>query len=232
MALAMNLLMLLIFGAMSLFRRSRLPGSGAQPFIATGAIAFMCLGMVQLLFNQFGYDRAGFRALVLSPAPRRWILLGKNLALLPVVAGIGGVLLVLIKFALNASSLVILATGLQLLAVFLLLSTMGNIVSVLVPYRIVPGSLKPTKMPAGTGFLMFLLHLLFPLMVAPAFLAPIGAWLLSTAGWLPAGPANLLLSFLLLALALLCYRRTLPSLGGLLQRREMRILDVVTHEVE
>ena len=232
MALAMNLVTILVIGAMFLFGHSRTSGNGAKPFIATGTIAFLCFGMLQLLFNQFGYDRAGFRAMVLSPAPRRWILLGKNLALLPVVAGIGGILLVLIKFAVDIPSLVILATGLQLLAVFLLLSTMGNLVSVLVPYRIAPGSLKPTKTHAGTTFLLVLMHMLLPLMVVPAFLAPIGAWLLSIAGWLPAGPANLLLSSLLLMLAALCYHRVLPSLGRLLQRREKTILDVVTHEVE
>jgi hypothetical protein len=221
---------LVIFGAPLLFKHSYSAGSGAKPFIATGMIAFMCFSMLQLLFNQFGYDRAGFRALVLSPAPRRWILLGKNLALLPVFACIGGALLILLKFALAIPSLVILATGLQLLAIFLLLSMTGNFVSVLMPYRVVAGSLKPTKMSAGTGFLTFLLHMLFPLMVAPAFLAPIGAWLL--AGWLPADPANFLLSSLLLVVSVLCYRRALPSLGNFLQRREMKILDGVTHEVE
>jgi ABC-2 type transport system permease protein len=232
MSLAINLVMILILGATVLASRSHPAGSGATPFIATGTILFMCLGMSQLLFNQFGYDRAGFRTLVLSPAPRRWILLGKNLALLPIVAGIGAILLILLKFALGVPALILVATGLQLLAVFLLLSTIGNLVSVLVPYRMAPGALKPTKTRAGTGFLMFLLHLLFPLMVAPAFLAPLGAALLSRAGWLRAAPANLLFSSLLLALALLCYRRALPSLGGLLQQREKNILDVVTHEVE
>ena len=141
-------------------------------------------------------------------------------------------MLTLMKFALDVPTLVIVATGLQLLAVFLLLSIAGNLVSVLMPYRIAPGSLKPTKMPAGTTFLLILMHMLFPLMVAPIFLVPLFAWLLSTTGWLPAGPASLLLSSLLLILAALSYRLALPSLGGLLQRREMRILNVVTHEVE
>ena len=36
--------------------------------------------LVQFLANQFGFDRDGFRALILSPADRRLILLGKNLA--------------------------------------------------------------------------------------------------------------------------------------------------------
>ncbi len=232
MALAMNIVFLLIFGGTFLFKRSRALEDAFKPFIATGMIAFMCFSLVQLLFNQFGYDRAGFRALVLSPARRRWILLGKNLALLPVVLGLGGLLLLLVKFSVDVPALVILATALQLLGIFLALCLVGNLASMLAPYRMTPGSLKPTKMPAGTVFLTFLLHLLFPLIVAPAFLAPIGGGFMNLVGWLPAATGNLLISTLLLALAGLCYYRFLPPLGELLQRREKRILDVVTHEVE
>jgi ABC-2 type transport system permease protein len=45
--------------------------------------------LVQFLANQFGLDRDGFRSLILSPADRRLILLGKNLASLPVGAIFG-----------------------------------------------------------------------------------------------------------------------------------------------
>jgi hypothetical protein len=41
-----------------------------------------------------------------------------------------------------------------------------------------------------------------------------------------------LLSAILLALTVLAYKRTLPPLGRLMQRREQRILEIVTHEVE
>ena len=40
------------------------------------------------MFNHFGFDRGGFRAFVLLPTPRRYILLGKNLALLPVALAV------------------------------------------------------------------------------------------------------------------------------------------------
>ena len=45
--------------------------------------------MQQILQNQFGMDRDGFRALVLSPIPRHQILFGKNLATAPFALGIG-----------------------------------------------------------------------------------------------------------------------------------------------
>jgi ABC-2 type transport system permease protein len=232
MALAMNFLMILFFGGMVLFRHSSSHANAIKPFIPTGVVAFMFLGMLQLLFNQFGYDRAGFRVLVLSPAPRRWILMGKNLGFFPIVAVLGGTLLVLVKLALNVPLAIVLSACVQMSATFLLLSMVGNLVSVLLPNRIAPGSLKPTKMPTTTVFLMFFMHMLFPLMMVPMFLVPLSAVLLSKAGWLPVEVTSLALSIVLLILGILCYRLALPALGDLLQQREKKILDIVTHEVE
>ncbi|MEK7750632.1 MAG: hypothetical protein AAB654_01860, partial [Acidobacteriota bacterium] len=132
MALATNFLMLLIFGAMVFMRRSSGPPDQVKPFIVTGAIVFALLGMSQLMFNQFGFDRGGFRQLVLLPAPRKWILLGKNLAFAPIALGIGLTILVLAALALRVSPVVLLAAGLQLAAAFLLVSMAGNLLSVLV----------------------------------------------------------------------------------------------------
>ena len=232
MALATNFMMLLFFGAVFLLRRATALDEALKPFVATGVLALTFFGMVQLMFNLFGYDRGGFRALVLLPAPRRHILLGKNLALLPLAVGLGGIVLLFVKFVANIASVVTLATGLQLLAAFLLLSTAGNLVSVLVPYRIAPGSMKPTKMPMLTTLLMFAAHLLFPMAMLPLFLPPGLGLLASKLGWAPAAPVNLVLSAMLLALFAFFYRLSLPSLGNLLQQRERTVLQVVTHEVE
>jgi len=232
MALATNIILLLIFGSMILLRRSATLGDNFKPFIATGAIAFTFLGMCQLMFNQFGFDRGGFRKLVLLPVPRKYILLGKNLAILPIVVGIGIILLVLVKVSLSISFIIIIATSFQLVAAFLLLSMAGNLLSVLVPYRIAPGSLKATKAPAMTTLLIFASHLLFPIAMIPIFLPPALGLLSSSLGWLPSAKANFFLSVVLLALLALFYRLSLTSLGNLLQRREKKILQVVTQEVE
>ena len=232
MALATNFIILLIVGGMILVRRSATIGDNFKPFIATGAIVFVFLGMSQLVYNQFGFDRAGFRTLVLLPAPRKYVLLGKNLAFLPTAVGIGFVLLVLVKIALNISFIVFLAAGLQLLAAFLLLSMMGNLVSVLVPYRIAAGSLKPTKSSTKTSLLIFISRLVYPTVMSPIFLPAAMGLLLSRLGWLPAAPTNLLLSAVLLALLFFFYRLSLAPLGSLMQRREKDILQVVTREVE
>lgn len=232
MALAINFLMLLIFSVMIFARRATSLSDNFKPFIATGAIVFTFLGMSQLVCNQFGFDRSGFRALVLLPAPRKYILLGKNLAFLPTAIGIGGILLILIKIALKISFIVFLAAVLQLLTAFLLLSIMGNFLSIVVPHRIAPGSLKPTKSSSKTSLLIFVSRLFFPTVMSPIFLPAAMGLLWSRVGWLPAGLPNLFFSVVLLGLLVFFYRLSLAPLGRLMQRREKDILQVVTQEVE
>ncbi len=232
MALGTNFLVLLIFGVMAFLRRSAAPGDHFKPFIAAGVIAFTFLGMSQLMFNQFGFDRGGFRQLVLLPVPRKQILLGKNLAFLPIALLSGLTILLLATLVLRISLIVFLAAVLQWVAAFLLVSMAGNLVSVLVPYHIAAGSLKRTKASAMTIFLIFVSHFLFPTAMIPLFVPPALGLLLSSVGWLPAGPVNLLLSALLAGLLVLFYRLSLAPLGNLLEQREKQILQVVTEEVE
>ncbi|MCP4260912.1 MAG: hypothetical protein GY774_25890 [Planctomycetes bacterium] len=232
MALATNFIILLIFGSMFLAKRVSNLEDNFKPFVASGIVVFTFLGMSHLMFNQFGFDRGGFRQLVLLPMPRRQILLGKNLAFLPFAAGLGLILLLLVKIALRIPFIIILAAGFQLVATFLLLSIAGNLISVLVPYRIAPGSMKKTKTSAMTTFLIFISRLLFPMAMVPMSLPPAIGLLMSHLGWLPAGPVNLALSMVLLALLVFFYKLSLPSLGKLLLRREKQILQVVTEKVE
>jgi hypothetical protein len=232
MVLATNFIMLLIFGTLIFVRRSVNIGDNFRPFAATGAVVFMFLSISQLMFNMFGFDRGAFRQIVLLPVPRKQILLGKNLAFLPIVVGIGSIFLVLVKITMGISFVIVIAAGLQLLAAFLLLSMVGNLISVLVPYRIAPGSLKPTKSSTKTTILIFVSRMFFPMVMAPIFFPPAMGLLFSVVGWLPAAPVNLFFSATLFALLALFYRLSLSPLGELLQRREKEILEVVTKEVE
>ncbi|MBN1806695.1 MAG: ABC transporter permease [Sedimentisphaerales bacterium] len=232
MALATNFIFLLLFGTMFLAKRASDLSDNLRLFIAVGPVMFMLLGMSNLMFNQFGYDRGGFRQLVLLPVPRKYILLGKNLAYFPFVVGIGFVVLVIVKFGLHVSYIVILAAVFQLVAGFVLLSILGNITSVLVPYRITPGSLKRTKTSTKTAVMIFISRLLFPMAMAPIFFPPALGLLVSHLGLLPAGPVSLLLSIILMAILIVCYKLSLPGLGDLLLRQEKQILKVVTEEVE
>jgi ABC-2 type transport system permease protein len=232
MMLAGNVIMPLVFAAVFFSRGMGTPGDKVRPFLATGAVAFTFLSMVQLMFNQFGFDREGFRALVLLPAHRRHILLAKNLSLLPIGCGMGLIFLALVAAALRVPLLAVLAAGCHLASTFLLLSIVGNFVSVVAPYRIAAGSLKPTKAPAKTMALIFVSHLMFPIAMAPIFIPPALGLLSESLSWLPAGPVNLLLSLLWLAVVVFLYRMSLKSFGNLLQRREQAILQAVTQEVE
>lgn len=231
MALAVNLVWLLIFGV-SLLSRSEPPPGSVRAFIATGAALAPFLGMMQIMFNQFGFDRAGFRTLVLSAVPRSRILLGKNLALLPFALVTGSIILLVAAIALQVPPVVVAAACLQLLTAFLLLSMLGNLVSSLVPHWVAPGSLKRTKAPAMKRFLMLLCHALAPAALAPVFLPALAGQLFSAADWLPAGPTNLVFSAIELSIVVILYRLSLAPLGDLLQHREKQILDVVTQEVE
>jgi hypothetical protein len=188
--------------------------------------------LVQFFSNQFGLDRDGFRALILSPVERRLILLGKNLACLPVGAGFGVMLLGLIAVRLSLSPFVFVAALLQLVAVLLLAGLVGNVLSILVPYRIRAGTMKPTKMPGLAMLVLMGCHIFFPIAMAPAFVPPLAELLWRGAGLPTVVPVNLILSIALAGVIALAYWQTLGPLGRLLQRRETKILGVVTVEVE
>jgi ABC-2 type transport system permease protein len=222
----------LVVGGSFLFRSTLKVPEAAKPFIATGAVAFSIFMLIQFFGNQFGFDRDGFRALVLSPADRRLILLGKNLACLPVGVLGGLMLLLLISMRLHPPPLVLVAAVFQLAAILLLAALVGNVCSILVPYRIQQGSMKPTKMPCLAIVTILVCQMLFPIAMAPAFVPPLAEYLWQKAGWLAAVPVNLLLSAVLAAVLALVYWQTLGPLGRLLQRRETRILGIVTVEVE
>ncbi len=231
-AFGSSFLVTVIFGVMFFLRSPPHFPDTAKPFMATGSIVFSMFMLVRFFVNQFGFDRDGFRALILSPADRRLILLGKNLAGLPASALFGILLLTLTAVRLQLSLLDVTATLFQLAALLLIAGLGGNLLSILVPYRIQPGSMKPTKMPGLAMLMMFLCQLLFPAVMAPVFVPPLAGWLWRLAGWPDAVPVNLIFSVLLAAMAALAYRQTLGPLGRLLQRRETKILGVVTVEVE
>lgn len=232
MAWASSFISLAVVGGMIFLRTTPHLTENARPFVATGVVVFSTFMLVQFFANQFGFDRDGFRTLILSPAERQLVLLGKNLAVLPVGGIFGTFLLTLVSIWLRIPPVTFLATLFQLAFVLLVAGIGGNLVSILVPYRIQPGSMKPTKMPGLAMLTMLFCHLLFPTAMAPIFLAPLFGMLWKTANWPAVVPVNLIASALFCAAAALIYWQTLEPLGRLLQRREPKILSVVTTEVE
>jgi len=221
-----------ILGASVFWRAAPKIPDVAKPFIVTAAMAFSLFMLVQFLANQFGFDRQGFRAFVLSPVDRRFILLGKNLATWPVGATFGLLLLAMLSFWLRLPILTAVAGVFQLATLLLLGSLGGNLLSILVPFRIEAGSMKPTKMPARAMLVMMLCNLLFPTVMVPVFVPALLEWVWQLAGGPAFVPVSLILSVLLAALTATLYWQTLGSYGRLLQRREIRILNTVTAEQE
>lgn len=232
MAWGTSFLVTIILGAMFFVRASTSIPDVAKPFIATGSVVFSIFFLTQFLINQFGFDRDGFRALIFSPADRRLILLGKNLASLPIAVTFGGLLIALTTARLHLPLLTVLATLFQLVSLLLIAGLAGNLLSILMPYRIQPGTMKPTKMPGLAMLLLVFCQLLFPVMMAPVFIGPLLEMLWQRSSLPVSVPVNLIFSALLCGLMTILYWQTLAPMGRLLQRRETKILGAVSVEVE
>jgi hypothetical protein len=91
--------------------------------------------------------------------------------------------------------------------------------------------MKPTKLPAKAQLVMFVSHMLFPVVMAPAFL-PSGAQLMWDYFGAPAFPIGLALGIAMFAAAAAAYYFSLEPLASLLERREKKILDTLGTDVE
>jgi hypothetical protein len=209
------------------------PVAAVRPLIAfaAGASVLMVSGL-QLLANQFGYDRAGFRAYVLGPAARRDILLGKNLAVAPLVLILG-----LLGFGVLGAVYPLrpdhyLAVVCQLLSTFLVLCMLCNVMAILTPIALAPGSLQPANIKATPVLMQFALMLLLPVGVIP-ILVPYGLEVLLDQTDVVHGlPISLAGSVVVLALMVLVYRLVIGWEGEMLHAREQKVLEVVTSRAE
>jgi len=227
-----SFLITLFVGAPLLFRSSDKLPPWAGPFIATGVVVFSMFMMIGFVGNQFGFDRDGFRAMVLAPIDRWKVLLGKNLAACPPAAASSTVLVSVLSIWLRLPWLVVLAAFLQLGVGLCLTMVAGNLMSILVPFRIQPGSMKPTKMPAMAMVVMIVSQMMLPLALTPVFLPAIAGYWSGRVGGPNAALVNALLSLLLVAGMALVYWWSLGPLGRLLHRRETKILATVSVDVE
>lgn len=229
MALLSPVIMGAIFGSMLFSGRQTFP-EWARPLAAIGGIAFMLLGVLQLAGNQFGFDRDGFRVFVLCAAPRRDILLGKNLAYSPLALGMGLILVAAVQLVCPMRLDHFLAMFPQLASMFLMLCMFTNLLSIYAPVHMPAGSLRPSSPKVGTVLLQLVMTLvLFPLTQALTLL-PLGVEaLLRFLGWAEGVPVFLLLSLAECAAVVVLYRFALDWQGGLLQAREQAILEAVTN---
>jgi hypothetical protein len=221
-------IMVPIFGSM-LLRQGQASFEWTRPLIAIGAMLIVLTGLVQLMANQFGFDRDGFRTFVLCAAPRRDILLGKNLAFAPLALGIALVLLLVIQAALPMRVDHFLAMFPQYVSMFLVFCILANLLSIYAPVHVPAGSLRQANPSIKTVLLQLATAMvLFPLAEALTLL-PLGTeLLLGLLGWDARVPIGLTLTLAECALIIAIYRLSLSWQGGLLQRREQEILEKVT----
>jgi ABC-2 type transport system permease protein len=223
--------MVLIFGSMIL-RGNADPHELLRPLIATGGIGMILLVLSQLAGNQFGFDRNGFRTYVLSPAERRNILIGKNLALAPIALGLTFIFVLLVQLVYPMRIDHFVATLVQPVPMYFIFCVVENFLSMLAPMPVAPGSLKPVK-PKGIQVLIHIGFLfLFPLALSPT-LIPLGLeFLLDWTGWSTWFPVYLAVILAECAAVAALYPAALDWQGGILQQRERQILEVVTSKSE
>jgi hypothetical protein len=224
-------IMVLVFGGMMLRNRSSVDPN-YRPLIPFAAMAMILLGKSQLLGNQFGFDRNGFRVFILCPARRKDILLGKNLALAPLVLGLGLILTVLIQVATPMPIERFLATVPQFISMYLVFCLLGNCLSILAPSPAAGGVLK-TRDIRGLPLLFHLgFMFIFPAALTPMLLPFAIESILEDLHWVHGLPICLLLSVLECIGVAYFYHFVLSLQGQLLQSREKKILETVTAKAE
>ncbi|CAN5592602.1 hypothetical protein BH10PLA2_BH10PLA2_20970 [soil metagenome] len=231
MMLLSPLIMMGVFGTL-LFTRSAAPSEELRPFLASGAIAMILFTLSQLIGNQFGFDRNGFRVFVLCPAPRKQILLGKNAAAAPVVLFMCLVAIVAVEIVYPMRFDLFLALVPQAVSMFLLYCLIGNLSSILVPLRIAQGTMKPMN----TKVLPILAHvgmmLLLPAVLSITMAPFLVHYVLRNLGWIGSLPLAPVLALLECAVIAIFYYFAVGWEGDLLQAREQKILEAVVTKEE
>lgn len=228
MMLMSPIIMVGLFVIMLLKNPDRAGLGNVAPGMSLGAVAMAMIGLQQLLQNQFGLDRAGFRAYLLSPIPRHRILLGKNLALAPIAMCIGMIALLALQILVGLDIEHFLGAVLQLVSAYLILSLIGNQISILGPMRLKEVGMKASGAKLRIVLLQMLSIFLIPISLAPLLLPWGMEYLLRNQSYVAWLPIYLLLQALELLALLGIFRWTLKQQGELLQEREQQILETLT----
>jgi small-conductance mechanosensitive channel len=170
-----------------------------------------------LFCNQFAFEHGGMRSLILSPVDRKTILLGKNIATSALALLFSAALLLINELVfrdLTLSALLFVALCWFIFA--LLMSVMGNSLSIRFPKRMKFGKRLNVSGVVGLLLIPMIVVLLLPPLAATA------------AGYIG---RNVLLEYVtlgVLALLSLCfYWLIIDGQGESLQRRELEILEAV-----
>jgi hypothetical protein len=231
MALLTPILMAVIFSRM--FTRAGDAPELLRPLSTSGMAAFiMIFAMLGPMGNQFAYDRAGFRAFVLSPMPRRDLLIGKNLAAFP----FAGALMVLVVGAAQWFKPMrvdhFVGVVLQLIPMYLVFCLACNLLSIASPIALKPGSGMPIPHQGARSFGPLLLMVVAPFALGLTLIPWAAEALFDYLNWFGWFPTFLVLGAIQVVVIVLVYRRVVDWQAGLLHRREQRILEIVAARSE
>ena len=228
MALLTPVIFAAVFGSMMLTGQfNRWPDFGL-PWLGIGAIMMSLVGMAQIMINMFGLDRQGFRAYVLLPAPRRDVLIGKNMGVFPFAAMLTVFLVLFVAVVGRMELTHIVASLLQLVIALFIFFTISNFISIVAPIGMAAGTMKPISMNVSVVLWQFAGLLLIPATVLPATVALAGEQLTGVITSRQQIPIYLLVTLLELPIALWFYVKVVTLQGRMLQEREQAILEVVS----
>lgn len=188
-----------------------------EGLMATVGVLYVFLILAGLFCNQFAFEQGGMRSLILSPIDRKTILMGKNIAISALALLFSAALLLVNELVFRDLTLsTLLFVGLCWIIFALLMSVMGNSLSIRFPKRMKFG--KRLNVSGVVGLL------LIPIIIV-LFIPPLAA---TAAGYIS---RNVLLEYVtlgVLALLSLCfYWLIIEAQGESLQRRELEILEAV-----
>lgn len=203
-----------------------------RPLITAGLAGFLMLfTLAGPVGNQFGYDRAGFRAFVLSPIPRRDLLLGKNLSLVPLAFLMMGAIIGVSTWFRPMRVDHFVAALIQTVPMYLFFCIAANMLSIFGPLTLKAGSGMQARNQGIRGFSPLVLILVASLLLGCTFI-PLGIEALLTLTRFAWFPAYLVFGLLQAAGSIWLYRAVLDWEGDLLQRQEQQILAIVGGRTE
>jgi hypothetical protein len=193
-----------------------------EGLMATAGMLYVFMILAGLFCNQFAFDQAGMRMLILSPVDRKKVLLGKNISMsLLALAFCTGLIAINQLVFRDVSVAALLFAFLSFVAFAALMSLMGNWFSLHFPKRMKYG--KRLNVAGVVGLLLIPMILLLALV-------PLAA---TAAGFMTQSvPVEYVTLAVLAALALGFYLLLLPFQGEALQKRELAIHEAVNDPEE
>lgn len=201
-----------------------------RPWVPAVVLAITMLGFPAFLFSTFSFDRDGFRLFLLSPVPRKDILLGKNIGIgiLTMLAGL--VPLLVCQACLPDRVPVLLGSIVQIPASFLPLCIIGNFLSVFFPVGLKRGNMQPTNSPMLSMILLYVGVLVGPVIVIQPATIVLSIALMSAGSLIePDGWVYLGLSLIQLVGAVFVYWLSLRFLADALWNRQTEIISSVAN---